>query len=49
MVIVVRFLSSPNLFITQEYKQIIDEESVLSQIAEEQLEQQAVLKKWRGR
>ncbi|VTP75485.1 fused phosphoenolpyruvate-protein phosphotransferase PtsP/GAF domain protein [Proteus vulgaris] len=31
-------------FITQEYKQIIDEESVLSQIAEDQLEQQAVLK-----
>ncbi|MBS6211219.1 MAG: phosphoenolpyruvate--protein phosphotransferase [Proteus hauseri] len=34
----------PEPFITQEYKQIIDEESVLSQIAEEQLEQQAVLK-----
>lgn len=34
----------PEPFIAQEYKQIIDEESVLSQIAEEQLEQQAVLK-----
>lgn len=34
----------PEPFITQEYKQIIDEESVLSQIAEDQLEQQAVLK-----
>lgn len=34
----------PEPFITQEYKQIIDEESVLSQIAEEQLEQQALLK-----
>ena len=34
----------PEPFITQEYKQIIDEESVLSQIAEEQLEKQAVLK-----
>ena len=34
----------PEPFIAQEYKQIIDEESVLSQIAEEQLEHQAVLK-----
>ncbi|MBI6529310.1 phosphoenolpyruvate--protein phosphotransferase [Proteus vulgaris] len=34
----------PEPFITQEYKQIIDEESVLSQIAEDQLEQLAVLK-----
>lgn len=34
----------PEPFITQEYKQIIDEESVLSQIAEEQLEQQVLLK-----
>ncbi|EPT0530729.1 phosphoenolpyruvate--protein phosphotransferase [Proteus mirabilis] len=31
-------------FIMQEYRQIIDEERVLSQLAEEQLEQQAVLK-----
>ncbi len=34
----------PEPFIMQEYRQIIDEERVLSQLAEEQLEQQAVLK-----
>ncbi|OAT34360.1 phosphoenolpyruvate--protein phosphotransferase [Proteus myxofaciens] len=34
----------PERFIIQEYKQIIDEERVLSQIAEDQLEQQAILK-----
>ncbi|HCZ8408024.1 TPA: phosphoenolpyruvate--protein phosphotransferase [Proteus mirabilis] len=34
----------PESFIMQEYRQIIDEERVLSQLAEEQLEQQAVLK-----
>lgn len=34
----------PEPFIMQEYRQIIDEERVLSQIAEDQLEQQAVLK-----
>lgn len=34
----------PENFIMQEYKQIIDEERVLSQLAEDQLEQQAVLK-----
>lgn len=34
----------PEPFIMQEYRQIIDEERILSQLAEEQLEQQAVLK-----
>lgn len=34
----------PEPFIMQEYRQVIDEERVLSQLAEEQLEQQAVLK-----
>ncbi|EJD6594851.1 phosphoenolpyruvate--protein phosphotransferase [Proteus mirabilis] len=34
----------PEPFIMQEYRQLIDEERVLSQLAEEQLEQQAVLK-----